>query len=96
MSACPHGTIFSHVVLCYFYAFQIMFKIKEAKHFCIVYYPIFCVLYFQSCVKFVEDSLPINLGESSKRNSLEFSFTYGSKGTIIEYSKEEVCNLTHM
>ena len=45
---------------------------------------------FQNCVKFVKDSLPLDLGEGTKRNSIEFSFAYGSKGTILEYSKEEV------
>ena len=32
----------------------------------------------------------MDLGEAKGRNSLILSFTYGSKGTILEYSKGEV------
>ena len=50
------------------------------------------VWFFQSCFKFVEDSLPINLGNDTGRDSILLTFMLGSSGTLLEYSKLEASN----
>ena len=50
------------------------------------------VFFFQSCFKFVEDSLPIDLGNDTGRDSILLTFTFGSLGTLLEYSKLEASN----